>query len=441
MDMTEEKIQFVQWFRSTSPYIRVHRGKTFVIHIDDHIISSSRFNEFIHDLALLNSLEIRLVLAYSTRHSIENRLGGNDSKKIIYHEGIRVTDPDTLDVVKDAAGKLRIEIESALSMALGNTPMSNAEVIVSSGNYIRAKPMGIVAGIDYQFTGKVRSVETDNINAKLDANEIVLIPPLAYSTTGETFNLESKSMAQRLAEELQADKLIYLSDVAGLIDETGNLVNHLTALEAETFLKSPNSIDDKVYKLLQHAVEACMGGVERVHLIDGSIEGALLQELFLRDGIGTMISRTSYDELRQATISDIAGILELITPLEKQGVLVERSREKLELEIDNFIVMLRDDVIIGCASLYVFPDEKAAEAGCLVIHEDYHNFGRGEQLFEMLEQTARRARVSRIFVLTTHAAHWFMELGFKEGKAEDLPVAKQNLYNYRRNSKVLYKDI
>lgn len=184
-----------------------------------------------------------------------------------------------------------------------------------------------------------------------------------------------------------------------------------------------------------------MGGVQRVHLLDGSIDGALVQELFSRDGIGTMVSRASYDEMRQATISDIGGILELITPLEQQGILVERPREKLELEIDNFIVMLRDDVIIGCASLYVFPEEKVAEAGCLVIHEDYHNFGRGAQLYEMLEQSARRARVNRIFVLTTHAAHWFLELGFKEGNTNDLPVAKQDLYNYRRNSKVLFKDI
>jgi amino-acid N-acetyltransferase len=418
----------------------VHRGKTFVIHIDDHIICSNRFNEFIHDLALLNSLEIRLVLAFSTRHSIENRLGRVDAE-MVYHEGIRVTDPEILDIVKDAAGKLRIDIESALSMGLGNTPMSNAEVIVSSGNYVRAKPMGIVGGVDYQFTGTVRSVEINNINAKLDANEIVLIPPLGYSVTGEAFNLESKSMAQRLAVELQADKLIYLSDISGLTDEKANLVSQLTALEAETLLKSPDAIDDKVYRLLQHAVEACMGGVERVHLLDGSIEGALLQELFSRDGIGSMVSRTSYDELRQATISDIAGILELIIPLEEQGVLVERSREKLELEIDNFIVMLRDDVIIGCASLYVFPEEKAAEAGCLVIHEDYHNVGRGEQLYEMLEQTARRAGVSRLFVLTTHATHWFLELGFKEGDTADLPVAKQDLYNYKRNSKILFKDI
>jgi amino-acid N-acetyltransferase len=438
--MADEKTQFVEWFRSTSPYIRVHKGKTFVIHIEDHFINSTRFNEFVHDLALLNSLEIRLVLAYSTRFSIENRMQGNDSK-MKYHEGIRVTDHATLDIVKEAAGKLRIDIESALSMGLGNTPMSNAEVIVSSGNYVRAKPMGVVDGVDYQFTGMVRSVETENINAKLDANEIVLIPPLGYSITGETFNLEAKSMAQRLAVELHADKLIYLTDFSGLTDESGHMVRQLTALEAETLLKSSEKIDEKIYKYLLHGVDACMGGVERVHLLDSSIEAALVQELFSRDGIGTMISRISYDELRQATISDITGILELISPLEKQGVLVERSREKLELEIENFVVMLRDDVIIGCASLYVFPEEKAAEVACLVIHEDYHKFGRGAQLYEMLEQTARRAGVKRIFVMTTHAAHWFLELGFKEGDTSELPVAKQDLYNYQRNSKILYKDI
>ncbi|MGY8813938.1 MAG: amino-acid N-acetyltransferase [Gammaproteobacteria bacterium] len=438
--MTENSSQFIKWFRSASPYIRVHKGKTFIIHIDDDAIHAGSFTDLVHDLALLNSLEIRLVIVYSTRNSIELRLNNNDAS-LQYHNGIRVTDANTLETVKDAAGKLRIEIESALSMGLGNTPMSNAEVITSSGNYIRAKPMGVVEGVDYLYTGTVRSVEVKAINNKLEANEIVLIPPIGYSVTGETFNLESKTLALTLATELNAEKLIYLTDISGLIDKKGKLVQQLTVLEVEAYLKSVQGTQDPIINYLINAVDACAGGVLRVHVIDRSIDGALVQELFSRDGVGTMISGTSYDDLRQASVDDISGILELIVPMEKQGVLVERSREKLELEIGNFTVMLRDDVIIGCASLYIFPDEKAAEVACMVIHPDYHNSSRGAELYSILEQNARQAKVDKIFVLTTQATHWFLELGFQEAKLDDLPVEKINLYNFKRNSKILIKKV
>ena len=438
--MNDKPLQFIQWFRSTSPYIRVHKGKTFVIHIDDDVVNADSFTNLVHDIALLNSLEIRLVIVYSTRHSIETRLK-NDDASFLYPGGIRVTDADTLETVKDTVGKLRIEIESALSMGLGNTPMSNAEVVVTSGNYVRAKPMGVVDGVDYLYSGTVRSVEVNAINSKLDANEIVLVPPLGYSVTGDTFNLEAKTLALMLSIELNADKLIYLTDIPGVMGKNGKLVQQMTALEAEAGLNDNGDPEDRVDGYLKRAVEACTNGVARVHIIDRSIDGALVQELFSRDGVGTMISGTSYDELRQATVPDIPGILELISPLEKQGVLVERSREKLELEIGNFTVMLRDDVIIGCASLYIFAEDNLAEAACLVIHPDYNNSGRGEQLYAILEENAKRAGVKTIFVLTTQATHWFQELGFKQAKLDDLPVEKKNCYNYRRNSKILTKAI
>ncbi|MEX2352879.1 MAG: amino-acid N-acetyltransferase, partial [Gammaproteobacteria bacterium] len=405
--MNETNSEFARWFRSASPYIRLHRGKTFVIHIEDDAINAESFNELVHDLALLNSLEIRLVLIYSARHSIETRLKDN-AIKLHYHKGIRITDAETLEIVKDAAGKLRIEFESGLSMGLGNTPMSEAEVVVTSGNFVRAKPLGIIDGVDHQFTGAVRSVQTQAINAKLDANEIVLIPPIGYSITGEAFNLEAKTLATEVAIALNADKLIFLMEAPALSAAKGKLINQLTRLEAAQLLKSPKGDVKRLQPCLELAVTACASRVQRVHLIDRSIEGAIVRELFSRDGVGTMISSTSYDALRQATVHDIPGILELIMPLEKQGVLIPRSREKLELEISNYSVMLRDDVIVGCASLFVFPKEKAAEVACLAIHPDYHNSGRGEQLLDMLVQNAKRAKVKRIFVLTTHTTHWFL---------------------------------
>lgn len=438
--MRDNKTDFAQWFRSASPYIRLHRDKTFVVHIEDDAINAESFTELVHDLALLNSLEIRLVLVYSTRHAIQGRLKENNIRQH-YHKDIRITDAETLEIVKDAAGQLRIEIESALSTGLGNTPMSEADVVVTSGNYVRAMPLGIIDGVDFKFTGVVRSVQTDAINAKLWANEIVLIPPIGYSITGETFNMDAKALAAEVAIALQADKLIYLMEAAALSDKKGKLINQLTQLEAEQILKTPTDDVKRLQPNLSLAAKACAAGVQRVHMIDRSVEGAILRELFSRDGVGTMISCTSYDALREATVHDIPGIMELITPLEKQGVLIHRSREKLELEIGNYTVMLRDDVIIGCGSLFVFKKEKAAEIACLAIHPDYHNSGRGEQLFNLLVQNARKAGVKRIFVLTTHTTHWFLELGFKESMLDDLPVERKSLYNYQRKSKILMRDV
>jgi amino-acid N-acetyltransferase len=438
--MTEESTQFISWFRSAAPYIRVHRGRTFVIQFDDDAVTSDGFIDLVHDLALLNSLGIRLVLVYSTRHSIEARLEDHHIESR-YHHGMRVTDARAMDYVKDAAGKLRIEIEARLSTGLGNTPMSNADVRVTSGNFVAAKPLGIIDGVDYLYTGEVRGIDTDSIRAKLDAHEIVLIPPLGYSVTGETFNLGAGALAAKLAVALQADKLIYLMEGGSLKDGEGELVSQMTQLQAEAQLKTMTEGEGADYYYLRHAVDASAGGVDRVHLIERNIEGAILQELFTRDGVGTMISGVAYDVIRKAEVGDIAGILELIVPLEKQGILVARSREKLELEIEHFTVMLRDGVIVGTGALYPFAGEAAAELACLAVHPDYHNHGRGEELLHELEKEAGKLGVKKIFVLTTHAEHWFREQGFNASSVDELPVERKQLYNYQRNSKVLMKTV
>lgn len=438
--MTEETEKFVHWFRSASPYIRVHRGKTFVIQFDDAAVRADGFTDRVHDLALLNSLGIRLVLVYATRHSIEARLQDH-SLESTYHHGMRVTDGEALDYVMDTAGKLRIEIESRLSMGLGNTPMSKADVRVVSGNFVSARPLGVIDGVDYQFTGEVRSIDVASIRAKLDAGEIVLVPPLGYSVTGEIFNLSARDVAARIAVALEAEKLIYLIESGPLQDEQGRVLSQLTQAEAEALLQRANEEGGTAALYLKHAVNACAQGVDRVHLIERSKDGAILQELFSRDGIGTMISRASYDAVRRAAVPDIAGILDVIAPLEKQGVLVPRSREKLELEIGCFTVMSRDEVIIGCAALYSFPPEGVGELASLAVHPDYHDNGRGEQLLAAVETEARRQGLQRLFVLTTQAMHWFRQNGFEESSVEALPVEKKQLYNFQRNSRVLIKSL
>ena len=432
------KSQFVNWFRSASPYIRIHRGRTFVVQVSDTMIHSGGFTSLVHDAALLTSLGIRLVLVFGTRASIEARLHerGVDSS---YHNSIRITDPDTMEDVRTVAGRLLLDLQAGLSMGLGNSPMSNAVISVSTGNYVSAKPLGVIDGVDHQLTGNIRHIDADAITHKLDKGEIVVLPPLGYSVTGEAYNLSAIALAAEVAVALQADKLVYLmeqDELAGLMD--GRQANQLNQASAQA-LVSRLGVESQGRVYLEHALDACVDGVQRVHLLDREEDGAMLNELFTRDGSGLMITTSAYDVTRKAVSADIGAILDLIEPHEQQGYLVKRSREKLELEVDHFTILLRDGVVIGCVGLYPYPGDSMGEVACLVVHPDYQDAGHGNQLLDEVEKEAQRQDLDSLFVLTTRAQHWFLERGFREVSLDSLPMAKQTLYNYQRNSKILVK--
>jgi amino-acid N-acetyltransferase len=429
----------VDWFRAASPYIHVHRGKTLVVQFDDDAVTSPEFVNLVHDLALLHSLGVRLVLVFDADTLIQARAEAAGLPTRM-HRDTRITSSAELEIVKAAAGQLLIEIQARLSMGLGNTPMSNAEVRVTSGNFVTAKPLGIVEGIDFMYTGTVRNVDVRSIQTNLDGHEIVLIPPVGYSVTGEAFSLESTALAAQLAVDLKAEKLIYLMEGEGIPGPNGKVLRQLTQPEAAAVLAA-GSTTPEAARYLEQAVFASGKGVMRVHVIDRRVDGAILRELFTRDGIGTMVTLTSFDELRRATAADIAGIVELIRPLELDGTLVERSRERLELDVDHYTVLVRDGSIIGCEALYGFKGDAAAELSCLAVHPDYQEGGRGEQLLAAAERDARKGGAKQIFVLTTRAEHWFLERGFVESTVEALPMQRQQLYNYQRNSKVLVKKL
>ena len=438
--MNGDNQAFVDWFRLASPYIHVHRGQTFVVQFDGEAIADNHFAQLIHDLALLNSLGVRLVLVFGARPQIDTRLK-SAGVTATFHKGMRVTDTAALENVKEVIGKIRVDIEALLSMGPGNTPMRETHLQVASGNFVTAQPLGIHDGVDFEHTGEVRRIDREAIQAKLERHEIVLVPPLGYSPTGEAFNLSARDVAAEVAASLQAAKLIYMTESDGLFDGDGHLIRQLSEKEAEKLVADGHAGNDAIADQAAHAIYACKQGIVRTHLINRCRNGALLLELFSRDGVGTMISAAPFDDIRKACIEDIAGILELIEPLEQAGVLAHRSREKLELEIDQFTILLRDGVIIGCAALYAFDQERVAEIACLAIHEKYQKQGRGDQLFASLEREARRRGLEKVFVLTTHAPHWFLERGFRKAVLDDLPVSRQALYNYQRNSKVLIKTL
>ncbi|GAB4355224.1 MAG: amino-acid N-acetyltransferase [Gammaproteobacteria bacterium] len=430
--------EYVDWFRHSSPYIRAHRGRTLVITFGGEVLEEGGFPNLIHDIALLSSLGIRLVLVHGARPQIEARLR-QKNLTIRYHKGLRVTDDDAMACVKEAAASVRLETEALLSSGGSALPVAGAKVRVVSGNFVTASPIGVRAGVDFGHSGEVRRVDADGIRRQLDDGAIVLLSPLGYSLTGEVFNVSAEQIAGAVAAALQADKLICLIEGNGVQRARGGRLDQITLAEAERLLHSRRKLPEEVRGHLQQAVLACRSGVRRAHLISHRVDGALLLELFSRDGIGTLITDETYEGLRTATIEDVGGILQLIEPLEREGVLARRSRERLEQEIEHFIVIERDGAIIASAALYPYPKDRMGELACLVVDPLYRGANRADALLDRIERRAKKQGIRRLFVLTTHTAQWFRERGFEKARIADLPMRRQELYNYQRNSRVYVK--
>ncbi|KAF0814549.1 Amino-acid acetyltransferase [Andreprevotia sp. IGB-42] len=431
---------FVEWFRQAAPYIHAFRGRTFVIALGGEVVREGKFATLTHDINLLTSLGVRLVVVHGARPQIDARMA---ERGLVpeYHKGVRLTDLSTLECVIQAAGHVRVEIESWLSMGLANSPMANADIRVSAGNFITAQPMGVVDGIDLQYTGQVRKVDTTAINYRLDDGELVLLSTIGYSPTGEVFNITLEDVATSAAIALKADKLLFLFGHDGVIDQNGDLQTELTAHEAQAFLDANPEANEDIRLYVPCAIRAVRQGVARAHLITHHMDGSLLMELFTRDGIGTMISREPLEALRQATIDDVGGMLALIEPLEDAGVLVKRGREQLEREISRYAVLEHDGKIIGCVAIQPFADSGMAELACLVVDPDYRDEDRGAQLLRHVEQQARSQGLRKLFALTTRTSHWFVERGFAQATVDELPIEKKHLYNYQRRSKVFIKPL
>jgi amino-acid N-acetyltransferase len=437
--------EFVRWFRSVAPYIHAFGGRTFVIAFGGEVVDDGQFVALAQDLNLLASLEVRLVLVHGARPQIESRLK-RSSIASQFVAGLRVTDKPTMEAVKEANGSIRVEIEALLSMGLINSPMAGADIRVASGNFVTARPLGVHEGVDLQHTGEVRKIDAEGIRKRLRDGEMVLLSPLGYSPTGEAFNLTLEDVAASAAIALGADKLIFLMDTVGVHNVRGELLREMTSVKARNLLRHAQSLDainiteDERY-YLPSAIHACDQGVARAHLICRHTDGAILQELFTHEGIGTMITEMPLESMRQAGIDDVGGILQLIEPLEVEGILVRRGRERLEMEIGHFHVMEHDGRVIGCAALYPFEQEHCAELACMAVHPAFRGGGRGERLLHYCEQEARALGIRSLFVLTTRTAHWFVERGYVEADVATLPHARQQLYNYQRRSKVFTKII
>ena len=436
----ENPIQFVQWLRSVAPYIHAFRGKTFVVAFPGELVHAGALPVLAQDLSLLVALGIRVVIVHGSRPQVAEQLALRNVEGR-FHNGIRITDAAALECAKEAAGEIRLDIEAAFSQGLPNTPMAHAEIRIISGNFVVARPLGVIDGVDFELTGVTRKIASETIHPILATeNSLVLLSPLGFSPTGEVFNLTMEDVAASAAIALHADKLIYISETPMMTDQGGVELRELSSHQAEAVLQAGFLPADSAF-YLQHAIKACNAGVDRAHIVSIRMDGSALLELFTHDGVGTMISHENLESLRQATIEDVGGIIKLIEPLEADGTLVKRGRELIEREIDQFSVIEHDGVIFGCAALYPFPESKMAEMACLTVSPDAQAQGDGERILRHMENRARASGMNKLFVLTTRTSHWFKKRGFVTATVDDLPKDRQHMYNWQRKSQVLIKTL
>jgi amino-acid N-acetyltransferase len=439
MPLMENSTEFVQWLRSVAPYIHAFRGKTFVVAFPGELVAAGVLPVLAQDLSLLHAMGIKVVIVHGSRPQVEEQLNLRNVEAR-FHKGLRITDEAAMECAKEAAGELRLDIEAAFSQGLPNTPMAHAAIRIISGNFVTARPLGVIEGVDLEFTGVVRKIAAETIHPILNTGGLVLLSPLGFSPTGEAFNLTMEDVAVSAATALRADKLIFVSETPMMRDAEGREIHELSSVQGEQLLKSNHLPQDSAY-YLQHCLKATTNGVPRVHIVPFELDGSVLLEVFTHDGVGTMVSYENLESLREATIDDVGGILKLIEPLEADGTLVKRGRELIEREIGQFSVIEHDGVIFGCAALYPFASESMAEMACLTVSPDAQTQGDGERILKHMENRARAAGFKKLFVLTTRTAHWFLKRGFVSAGVDDLPKDRQHMYNWQRKSLVLIKTL
>lgn len=427
--------QTIELFRSAAAYINAHRGRTFVMLLHGEALAPRNLPNIVFDLSLLHSLGVRMALVHGAEESeAEVEAGGS----------LPVTDAAAMARIRQQAGGVGIELEAMFSQGTSKSPMHGADIAVRRGNFVSARPAGVVDGVDLQYTGKVRKIDDEAIGRELAQGKIVLLPSLGYSITGEVFNLRSGELASETARALGADKLILFVPGDGVSGEDGAVIPTLSMAEGQRCLDRLLARDDAESRCaglaLQAALRASRAGIHRCHLISCRKNGALLRELFTREGSGSLLSRDEAHLLRRAELSDVPGILQLIAPLEEDGSLVRRSRELLENEIGNFSIVEWEDTLIACAALYPV-NSQFGEIACIAIDSRHRNRGFGERLLASLEEQARDAGIKVLLALTTSADHWFQRHGFEESGFEDLPAERREFYNFQRNSKILCKNL
>lgn len=441
---TASGADFVSTLRSAGPYIHGHHGRTFVVAVPGEICARSDTDRLLADITLLARLGVNVVLVHGARPQIEAELAlrGLPSQ---FSDDIRITDPDTMKAVLAAVGVLRMDIEARLATSVDpGSATSRQPLKVIGGTWVSAQPVGVRNGVDHLLTGEVRKVDIAEIRQVVQGDRIALLSPVGYSPTGEMFNLRNAEVAQAVATGLGADKLIFVMESepgTWRLPEPPGDARQMPLSHAKELLDAKSrsgelSVEDR--NCVQAGLSAARNGVRRVHFIGTDGASPLLRELYTRDGCGLMVSADDdYESTREARIDDVQGILTLIRPLEEAGVLRARTREQIELDLKIFSVMVRDDMVIACYALLVFPEDLAGEFSCVAVHPDYQNRGLAAAMLRHARRRATALGLQRLFVMTTQTPNWFVEHGFVFGTVADLPTERRSDYNSARNSLVL----
>lgn len=423
---------YARWFRGSTPYISAHRDKTFVVLLSGEALEHVNLTNIVHDLALLHVLGVRLVLVHGARPQIERAL-----PESFYHGHRRVTDEDAMSTITAVNGQIRTQLEALFSTGLPNTPLHNVDIPVISGNFVTAQPIGILDGVDHLFTGGVRRIDAERVRTHLDGGALVLQSPVGFSPSGQAFNLPAEELGAELAVQLKADKFILFDELAYIGDSKGERISTLTP---GSLAQTITGFEVGQQTRLRYLAQAVRSGVGKSHLVPFTEDGALLAELFTAEGVGTQVVEQQSRGVRPATLDDVAGIVEVIRPLEESGALVRRERDRLEQEIGNFLVAELDGIVVGCCAVYPYQDQ--AELACVGVHENYQSGnGIGASLLAAAEAKAKDDGARSLFALTTQTHDWFVEQGFAKAAPDALPESKQSLYNWQRNSAVMVKPL
>jgi len=417
MAVSTTQTDTLDWFRNTAPYINTHRGTTVVVGLRHGATTHHNFINVVHDLALMQSLGLRLVIVHE-------------------HQPIPLTPvpSEAMPTLIASILEARTHIERMFSMGLPNSPLHNARLRVISGNFVTARPVGVINGIDHGARGLVRHVDVGGITHALDGSSICLLSALGYSPAGELFALDALEVMRVVGRSIGADKLIIMSDFNGIKAQDGSLYRQLTVDSARAVTATADQRE-----CIELACDACDVGIPRAHLISFQADGGLVKELYTHDGVGTMISPDEYEQVKLAEAHDLAGVIELIRPLQLEGLLVERSNDQIERDLGHYTVVTKDSRVIACAALIKNKESDIAEIASVATHPDYRDAGWGERLVDRLVEDAKKSNISRVYVRTTQTGHWFQELGFNAANETELPDIERQKAQYDRNSNILIR--
>jgi amino-acid N-acetyltransferase len=417
--------------RGILQYVPRFREKIFVVEIDGDVVASKNFGNILMDLAVLRSLNIKVVLVHGAACQV---------KKLAAQRGIEISNSDGTGVTDEATLQLGIEAAIAITNDIMQG-LTSVDLRAAYANAIIAHPFGIRGGVDYLHTGKVERVDTHSLLLFLNEGIIPIIPPIGFDGEGKTFRVNSDSIAFEVAEALRATKIIYLMSKDGLC-VGGEIVRQLSIAEAEETLKR-RKLNPNLASKLDYGARACRNNIPRVHLLNGLVNEALLSEVFSHEGIGTMIYSNEYQQIRRVFKKDVRGVMGLIRQSVNNEELIRRTRSDILARIDDYWVLEIDRALIGCVALHCFPEEKMAELACLYVNKSSGDQGYGQKLMNFVERLAAEKGMEQIFALSTQAFSFFQQKGgYHEVPPAQLP--KQRLEKYEasaRNSKVLLKSV